>query len=145
LLSTTIVTLPWLLKRTRLLPNACLFPKSRVAKHPYEVIVLSSYMYVSHAKYTIQSVMLLPDCSLHSANAWAPCCHASTLGTTQTHGTVLLVASGMSANRSKDILLVWLCREWNHSSSSAHCVNVTEMVNPNMLKRQLHSLHQCNL
>lgn len=28
--------------------------------------------------------------------------HASTLGTTQTHGTVLLVASGMSANRSKD-------------------------------------------
>lgn len=44
-----------------------------------------------------------------------------------------------------NVLLVWLCQEWNQSSSSADCVNVTEMIDPNMPKRQLHSLHQCNL
>lgn len=93
--------LPWLLKRTRLLKNACLFPKSRVAKHSYQVIMLSCH---HTCMYLMPSTQLSKVC----------CCrtvvyiqrmlghHASTLGTTQTHGTVLLVASGMSANRSKD-------------------------------------------
>jgi hypothetical protein len=141
LLSTTIITLPWLLKRTRLLPNAYLFPKSRVAKHPYEVMMLSSYMYLMPSTLSkvccCWTVVYIQQMLGH---------HASSLETTQTHGTVLLVASGMLANQSKDILLIWLCQEWNQlSSSSTYCVNITEMGNPNMLKRQLHCLHQCNL
>jgi hypothetical protein len=146
LLSTTIITLPWLPKRTRLLPNACLFPKSRVAKHSYEVIMLSCH---HTCMYLMPSTQLSKVCCCRTVVYIQQMLghHASTLGTTQTHGTVLLVASGMLANRSKDInvLLVWLCQEWNQSSSSADCVNVTEMVDPNMPKRQLHSLHQCNL